>query len=39
MRIGFFDSGIGGISVLNEAIKHFPKEDFLYYADTRNVPY
>ncbi|MGG4491075.1 glutamate racemase [Metabacillus idriensis] len=39
MRIGFFDSGIGGISVLNEAIKHFPNEDFLYYADTRNVPY
>ncbi|SDE53830.1 glutamate racemase [Priestia aryabhattai B8W22] len=39
MRIGFFDSGIGGISVLNEAIKHFPTEDFLYYADKRNVPY
>ncbi|MDR7240920.1 glutamate racemase [Priestia megaterium] len=39
MRIGFFDSGIGGISILNEVMKYFPREDFLYYADTLNVPY
>lgn len=39
MRIGFFDWGIGGISILNEVIKHFPAEDFLYYADTQNIPY
>ncbi|MBD0380236.1 glutamate racemase [Paenibacillus sedimenti] len=39
MRIAFFDSGIGGISVLAEAMKRLPKEDFLYFADTLHVPY
>lgn len=39
MRVAFFDSGIGGITVLHEALKLLPDEDFLYYADIRNVPY
>lgn len=39
MRIGFFDSGIGGITVLHEALKILPDEDYLYYADTLHVPY
>lgn len=39
MRIGVFDSGIGGLSVLHEARKTMPDEDFLYYADTAHVPY
>lgn len=39
MKIGFFDSGIGGISVLYEALRILPKEDYIYYADTMNVPY
>lgn len=39
MSIGFFDSGIGGISVLYEALKLMPDEDYIYYADTKNVPY
>jgi len=39
MRIGFFDSGVGGITVLKEALRLLPGEDFLYYADTVNVPY
>lgn len=39
MRIGFFDSGVGGITVLKEALKLLPKEDYIYYADTENVPY
>lgn len=39
MRIGFFDSGIGGLTVLNKAMQSLPKEDFLYYADTKNIPY
>lgn len=39
MRIAFFDSGMGGISVLHEAMKQLPHEDFLYYADTLHVPY
>ncbi len=39
MRIGFFDSGIGGLSVLYEALRQLPHEDYLYYADDANVPY
>lgn len=39
MLIGIFDSGIGGISVMHEALKALPKADYLYYADTVNVPY
>jgi len=39
MRIGFFDSGVGGLTVLNDAIKRMPTEDFIYFADTYNVPY
>lgn len=39
MKIGFFDSGIGGISVLHEAMKALPEEEFIYYADTAHVPY
>lgn len=39
MRIGFFDSGIGGLTVLNEALKILPSEDYIYYADVFHVPY
>ena len=37
--IGMFDSGMGGISVLHQAMISLPKESYLYYADTDNVPY
>ena len=39
MRIGFFDSGIGGISVLTEAVRHIPGQEWLFDADTDHVPY
>lgn len=39
MKIAFFDSGLGGITVLNEAMKRMPHEDFIYFADTAHVPY
>jgi len=39
MRIAFFDSGIGGLTVLNEALKQLPEENYLYFADTLHVPY
>jgi glutamate racemase len=39
MQIGFFDSGIGGLTVLHDALTMLPKEDYIYYADTSNVPY
>ena len=37
--IGIFDSGIGGLTVLNEVQKILPHENFIYYADTRHLPY
>lgn len=39
MLIGFFDSGIGGLTVLHESLKIIRNADYIYYADTRNVPY
>ncbi|NEW06687.1 glutamate racemase [Paenibacillus sp. SYP-B3998] len=39
MKIAFFDSGIGGITVLNEAMRQLPHEQYLYFADTLHVPY
>ncbi len=39
MKIGIFDSGIGGLSVLHYACKAFDKNHYLYYADKKNVPY
>ena len=37
--VGFLDSGLGGVSVLGEALRILPEENFLYYGDTRNIPY
>lgn len=39
MKIGFFDSGIGGLSALHLALKYLPREQFIYYADESHVPY
>ncbi len=39
MTIGFFDSGIGGLTVLAESLRRLPAEDYLYMADTLHVPY
>jgi len=39
VRIGIFDSGIGGITVLHQVLRLLPNEDYLYYADTLHVPY
>lgn len=39
MKIGIYDSGIGGLSVLHRALKKMPEAEFLYYADTKHVPY
>ncbi len=38
-KIGVFDSGIGGLTVLEELKKSLPKEDFIFYADSINNPY
>ena len=37
--IGFFDSGVGGISVLKESLSRLPNEDFIYFGDSINAPY
>ena len=37
--IGFFDSGMGGISVLHEARKLLPNENYLFFGDNANSPY
>ena len=39
MKIGIFDSGIGGLSVLHEAYHQLPEQEFIFYADTEHVPY
>ena len=39
LSIGFFDSGIGGISVLREAVALMPKENYIYIGDSMNAPY
>ena len=39
MKIGIFDSGIGGLSLLNEALQRLPRAEFIYYADVDHVPY
>lgn len=39
MTIGIFDSGLGGITVLAEALRRLPAEDYIYMADTLHVPY
>lgn len=38
-KIGVFDSGIGGLSILNELKTVLPYENFLYYGDSKNCPY
>lgn len=37
--IGVFDSGIGGLSIIEKLRLELPHETFLYYADTINCPY
>lgn len=39
MPIAVFDSGVGGISVLREAVKQMPHEDFYFFGDSKNAPY
>lgn len=37
--IGIYDSGMGGLSVLREAARQMPGENYIYYGDDRNAPY
>ncbi len=37
--IGVFDSGVGGLSCVEELIRLLPNEDIVYLGDTARVPY
>lgn len=37
--IGFFDSGVGGLSVMKKAMEILPSEDYIYFGDSKNAPY
>ena len=37
--IGVFDSGVGGLSILDEALRQLPEHDYIYLADSANAPY
>ena len=37
--IGVFDSGIGGLTVLEKLMEKFPNDDFVYVADQGHCPY
>ncbi|MEF9863660.1 MAG: glutamate racemase, partial [Christensenellaceae bacterium] len=39
LPIGFFDSGVGGLSVMKRAIEIMPNEDYIYFGDSKNAPY
>ena len=39
MNIGFFDSGLGGVAVLKEALDTGLSENIYYLGDTKNTPY
>lgn len=39
LPIAVIDSGVGGISVLRELCALMPKEDFIYFGDSKNAPY
>ena len=37
--VGVFVSGLGGASVLREALRLLPNENYIYYGDSGNAPY
>lgn len=39
MKIGVFDSGVGGLTALKALLEQFPHEQFVYVGDTARVPY
>ena len=39
MKIGVFDSGLGGVLILKAIAKRLPEYDYEYYGDTKHVPF
>lgn len=38
-KIGFYDSGLGGLFVMSHVQKEFPQYDYVFLADEKNLPY
>src|SRR5262249_8151183 len=38
-RIGVFDSGVGGLTVLKELVSLLPAAEYFYFGDTARLPY
>ena len=38
-KIGIFDSGVGGLSVVAQILKKLPEEEIVYFGDTARYPY
>jgi glutamate racemase len=38
-KIGIFDSGFGGLSIMKEIVKVLPSYDYVYFGDTARAPY
>lgn len=39
MRIGVFDSGLGGLTILKAILAKLPQYDYIYFGDNARVPY
>lgn len=39
MKIGMFDSGVGGLTVLKSVYDKFPNNEYIYIGDNKNSPY
>lgn len=39
MKIGIFDSGIGGLIIMKHITEQLPEYDYLYLGDTKHIPY
>ena len=38
-KIGVFDSGLGGLTVLKQLLRTHPRRSYVYFGDTAHVPY
>lgn len=39
MKIGVFDSGLGGLVIAKALIEALPQYDYVYFGDTKHLPY
>lgn len=38
-KIGIFDSGLGGLTVMRQIVELYPQFDYVFYGDEKNLPY